>query len=60
MNELLLILVTKRIPWVGAGIGIILGVGLVIANRVVPETPLISVRVHLCSVEERSLESESN
>lgn len=41
---LIILAVTKRIPWVGAGIGIILGVGLVLADQLIPESPSIRVR----------------
>lgn len=37
--------VTKRIPWVGAGIGIILGVGFVLSDQLIPETPMMSVSI---------------
>lgn len=42
-TKLLIISVTKRIPWVGAGIGIILGVCLVLADQLIPVSPVIAV-----------------
>lgn len=35
-----------QIPWVGAGIGIIIGVILVIADYTIPEKPSLKVSVH--------------
>jgi len=35
----------EQIPWVGAGIGIIIGVSIIIADQLIPQNPTISVTI---------------
>lgn len=53
-------IVEKRIPWVGAGIGIIIGVTIVIADYVFTKAPTLTVRPHSNEFENSTINIKIN
>lgn len=43
----LCVLVDSRVPWVGAGVGIILGVIIVIADQLLTKSPAVKVIINI-------------